>query len=311
MSHGAALNHDNERFNGVKIVHQVYGLFGDGKPMSLLFVECQRKWKTVAEGMSAHYHLWTSEELEALVCQKYPQYWDVYKNVRYPVMRVDLGRWLILHCYGGLYADCDTEPNRQFYKQVELALPRIDKPKVKRHPGNEIGKSLRCSTPKSSSFSTDDTSSYVDMEVIVATRNAEILIGIVNYMVEQIKEKAYHEGTFWWNARMRYIYHTTGPHCLNRFLRLPCNALWLAEKRLRFLKCNHFSQAHKLTEQDKESLDVISFESNSYFTKERMIYVPVGDGDAQWLPTLPLPKRLRGKHPREFSFEVEEFTVEK
>ena len=60
--------------NGVQIVHQIYGLFGDSKPMTTLFEDSQRCWQEVAEGMSARYILWTANELEALVCQKYPQY---------------------------------------------------------------------------------------------------------------------------------------------------------------------------------------------------------------------------------------------
>ena len=60
--------------------------------------------------MSAHYHLWIADEVESLVKQRYPQYWDMYSSVRYPVMRCDIGRLIIILAYGGLYADLDTKP---------------------------------------------------------------------------------------------------------------------------------------------------------------------------------------------------------
>ena len=40
--------------------------------------------------------------------------------------------------------------------------------------------------------------------------------------------------------------------------------------------------------------DVLAYESNSYFTTEHAIHVPVGAGD-QPLPALPMPRRLRFK----------------
>ena len=32
------------RNDGIKIVHQIYGIFKDGKPMSTLFVHSQKSW---------------------------------------------------------------------------------------------------------------------------------------------------------------------------------------------------------------------------------------------------------------------------
>ena len=41
--------------NAVCCVHQIYGLFGDDKPMSKLFQTSNRMWKEVAAGMGAQY----------------------------------------------------------------------------------------------------------------------------------------------------------------------------------------------------------------------------------------------------------------
>jgi len=272
--------------NGVKIVHQIYGLFGD-EPMSSLFAACREKWEEVAERMSAHYHLWNADELEALVKHKYPQYWDMYVDVRYPVMRCDIGRIIILHAYGGLYADLDTEPNRHWYEQVELALPRIKLPR-------KTGLSAKDKRESNHTNAIDDKDSWLDMEVIVGTRGNDFFIRWLNYISQEISNKNYKGGGFWATAKMRYIYHTTGPKCMNRFLRLACNAEWLAAKPLHYLQCNHFKDAGELTAQNKRGFDVISYESNSYFTDEHEIHVPVGDGDTP-IPQMLIYRRMRSK----------------
>ena len=81
------------RDSHVYFVHQMYGLFGDDKPMSDLFQSSHRMWSYVAEINGAAYHLWNAAEVESLVKQRYPQYWDMYCDVRYPIMRCDIGRW--------------------------------------------------------------------------------------------------------------------------------------------------------------------------------------------------------------------------
>jgi hypothetical protein len=270
--------------NSVKIVHQIYGLFGDGKSMSPLFESCQQKWQGLAESMGANYHVWSADDLEALVKQMYPQYWDMYTQVRYPVMRCDIGRLIVLHAYGGLYADLDTEPNRPFYLQVELALPRI------KLTGKHTPKRGLAAKKKQAA----EEKTYLDMEVIIASRRNSLLIRWLDYIKEEIANKPYRDGGFWHIAKMRYIYHTTGPKCMNRFLRLPCNANWLAAKRLHYLECNHFKDASQLTALDKRRFDVISHESNSYFTQETEIHVPVGAGDKP-IPKILVYKRLQAK----------------
>ena len=109
----------------VQYIHQIYGLFADGKPLSPLFETSQRTWQSVAEDMGAQYVLWDADALESLMKQRYPTYWDMYCNVRYPIMRCDIGRLAIVHTYGGLYSDLDIVPNRNWYAQVDLALPRV------------------------------------------------------------------------------------------------------------------------------------------------------------------------------------------
>ena len=55
----------------VAIVHQIYGLFRDGKSMPMLFQNSQHRWMQVAKNMNVVYHLWCADEIEALIKQNF------------------------------------------------------------------------------------------------------------------------------------------------------------------------------------------------------------------------------------------------
>ena len=273
----------------VSYVHQVYGLYGDDKPMSNLFETSRRMWSDVAAGMGARYILWSAAGVEALMKQRYPQRWDMYCDVRYPIMRCDIGRIAILHSYGGLYADLDTHPNRAWYAQAELALQRVRKSDSA--SAARPSKKKRLSANKRLSAKSEQT--FLDMEVIIGSAGNRVFVDWLDYIRNQIAGKPYADKTsFWYNAKMRYVFNTTGPYSMNRFLKLRSNAATL--QNLRWLECNHFEECEVLIENRKRLYDVISFISQSYFSKEHSIHAPVGRGDAV-LPALPTAKRLRVK----------------
>ena len=100
------------------------------------------------------------------------------------------------------------------------------------------------------------------------------------------------KSSFGYNARMRYVYNTSGPYSMARFLRLPANALIL--QGMRYCSCNHFKDAATLAASERRMLDVITNESNRYFSKGHRIHVGVGDGTAP-LPELPVTVRMHVK----------------
>ena len=275
---------DNGRQNAVRYVHQVYGLFGDDKPMSALFETSNKQWKDVATLMSAHYHLWNTGEVEALVKKKYPQHWEMYSGVRYPIMRCDMARLMILHAYGGLYADLDTLPNREWYEDAEFALGRV--------------KELK----KTTMSSKHGEGMYCEMEIIMGTKGNDIFLRWLNHMQAEIKRLPYKgpgAKPFWKMARARYVLHTTGPKSMKRFLNLPINAQIVGD--MKYLELNNFKNAEQLTSNAKRCFDVVTHESNSWFTDEYEIIVAVGAGDTP-LPAIPVPKRLRVKCARPHTF---------
>jgi inositol phosphorylceramide mannosyltransferase catalytic subunit len=56
-----------------------------------------------------HWRCWTDADNLALVDAHYPQLGALYREYPYPIQRVDMIRYLILHRYGGVYADLDLE----------------------------------------------------------------------------------------------------------------------------------------------------------------------------------------------------------
>lgn len=85
-----------------KIVHQTWHSLiytrNDGTPAS---------WKY--HNPDWEYRLWTDPELDAFVAKNYPEFIALYREYPMPVQRADLGRYLLLHHFGGVYSDMDTD----------------------------------------------------------------------------------------------------------------------------------------------------------------------------------------------------------
>ena len=126
------------------------------------------------------------------------------------------------------------------------------------------GKATRRSAKKKQIAEKWDTK--LDMEVIIGSAGNKVFLDWLNYIREQIASKPYAEkSSFWHKARMRYVFNTTGPYAMRRFLKLPANAFTL--QNVKYLDCIYFKDAGSLNENRKRVIDVISYQSQSYFTK--------------------------------------------
>ena len=93
QQHGSSLHGPQPRrepATPVATVHQIYGMFRDGKSMPPLFCNSMLRWREVATEMNAQYHLWSADEVDALIKKHFSQFWAMYKSVPFPVMRVDI-----------------------------------------------------------------------------------------------------------------------------------------------------------------------------------------------------------------------------
>ena len=255
----------------VRYIHQIYGLFRDGKPMPPLFETSKKRWQKTAADMGAIHIMWSADEVDTLVREHYPQIWDTYIRVRYPIMRADMGRVAILHRYGGLYADLDVIPNRSEYKETRLTVC-IQPSHIKKRKH------------------------FFEMEVLVAVQANALLLQWLEYMKQRIAKTPFERpGCFYHNARMRYVYNTTGPAAMGRFLRLTANQTEF--KQLQYLHINRPEKATVMTFHDKQAYDVISFQSMSYETKALSQPTRVSE-DSVDLPRVPIISKTRLRKKR-------------
>ena len=68
-----------------------------------------RKWSMLDP--TVNMKLFDDEAAESLVRENYPDLLATYQGLAHGVERADLFRYLAIHLDGGIYADCDVEPN--------------------------------------------------------------------------------------------------------------------------------------------------------------------------------------------------------
>lgn len=91
------------RTNIPKIIHQTWKT--KKIPEKLKF--CVNSWKKYNPEYT--YMFWEDKDIDIFIKKKYPQYIDIYSKLKQGIQIADLFRILILHYYGGIYADIDFE----------------------------------------------------------------------------------------------------------------------------------------------------------------------------------------------------------
>jgi mannosyltransferase OCH1-like enzyme len=64
-------------------------------------------WRTLHPDWE--YRLWTAASLDEFVHAEYPKVWGLYRDYPEWIQRVDAARYMLLHHFGGVYADFDVE----------------------------------------------------------------------------------------------------------------------------------------------------------------------------------------------------------
>ncbi|HEY3800433.1 MAG TPA: glycosyltransferase [Caulobacteraceae bacterium] len=86
-----------------RVIHQLW----KDHAVPARFAPLRESWARLHPGWELR--LWSDDDLEALVARDYPQLLDTYRGYHLPICRADLGRYLVLDRYGGVYADLDRE----------------------------------------------------------------------------------------------------------------------------------------------------------------------------------------------------------
>ena len=178
---------------GVMLVHQIFGLYRDGAEMPPLYKMSSYAWQAYCRRQGGTYILWTAEMIDT-VMQKYAPHTilELYKSVKHLIQQVDIARFFLLYLYGGLYADLDVFPNRDMYPQVTFGL---------------------CKMPSRA----ENTQDEWEIEMVIATRGNPNILKLIEYMAKSIDERR--NWPYYVDKPCRFIYHTTGPKIVKKFLK--------------------------------------------------------------------------------------------
>lgn len=144
---------------------------------------------TMFNRITNKYTLFDDKKADALM-KKYPEFYNMWKSVRFPIMRVDIVRFIILYHYGGFICDLDVFPVNKNLSEVVR--------------GNE---------DKFIIFTPVDSFNY---EVLYSPPKNEIMLEFVRFIKEQINEKGKMKIYDTWKGR--FVLQTTGPKSFKRFL---------------------------------------------------------------------------------------------
>jgi len=185
-------------------IHQIYGLFEDGKSYmnNELFKESVMKWiyittennKNRDRLFNYQYILWDKKKCDNLI-DKYNEFKEMYENTRFKIMKCDIMRFLILYHMGGIYADMDI-------------IPRINNLDFLYHDSDAV---------YVSKYVNKNTENY-DIEILSSfDKHNPLFYRFLKYIPSQILEK--NNIKVYENWKIRYVFHTTGPHSFNRFIK--------------------------------------------------------------------------------------------
>lgn len=101
-----------------RILHQTW----KSSVVPKAFASYMESWRRLHRGWT--FKLWTDEDLAGFVEARYPQYGSLFRTYPLSIMRADLGRYLILREFGGVYADLDAEAVSDFepYRSSEVPI---------------------------------------------------------------------------------------------------------------------------------------------------------------------------------------------
>lgn len=155
------------------------------------------------------YHLINDSQADNLM-RKYPEFYDMWKSVRFDIMKVDILRFILLYHYGGLVADLDVIP---LVKSLKFEGVEDD--------------TILIFTPKKFNY-----------EVLYSKKHNEYWLEFLRYVKTQIDQKS--KIKVYENRRGRFVLNTTGPFAFKRFIKLKPNP------NIELIPMNRFVEANTI-----------------------------------------------------------------
>lgn len=180
--------------NSIKLIHQIWYDIGKGKDIPDKYKEYQKTWLKYFP--NAKYILWNEKMGDELMYTKYNKYYDAYKNIKYPIMKIDILRYCILYHYGGMYIDMD-------YKCLDNFDDYLNK---------HINKIIFINEQPNQIFNTIYRRKLVSNSMIISTKPH---IEFWNKLIDECFRRIC---TFYDIHHVYYVMKTTGPGMLNEII---------------------------------------------------------------------------------------------
>jgi mannosyltransferase OCH1-like enzyme len=90
------------------LIHQIWLQGADAIPGP--YRDYAASWRAMNSRFT--HRIWTDAHISELLEAHYPQLSRLYRGYPYQIQRADVGRYALLHHYGGLYADMDSRCTR-------------------------------------------------------------------------------------------------------------------------------------------------------------------------------------------------------
>lgn len=90
-----------------RVLHQIWLQGSESLPIKY---QNRSLWNSVCG--SFEFILWDQETIADFMACEYPRYFEIWKYLTPEIKKCDFARYLILHHFGGVYADLDTTPHR-------------------------------------------------------------------------------------------------------------------------------------------------------------------------------------------------------
>lgn len=97
-----------------KIIHHIAPI--DRSNWHYKWIDCFESW--VEKFPDFEHKMWDDDDIEKFITENYNWYLKIYKSYDRNIKRYDMARILILHHFGGIYADMDYIVYKNFYKEM-------------------------------------------------------------------------------------------------------------------------------------------------------------------------------------------------
>jgi mannosyltransferase OCH1-like enzyme len=113
-----------------------------------LWEKCHSSWEDNYSKSEYLHILWDDDTIDSFIKEKFNQYWELYDQFPFHILKLDFFRYCVLYEYGGIYADMDMYCYKNFYNELNGDLFLVQSSSV----DEIVQNSLMCSTKNNEFF---------------------------------------------------------------------------------------------------------------------------------------------------------------